>query len=235
MKPRTQYLMILLAAVLLGGVLLGSRSAGAVFARTQGPTKSGPYWTNWHGAGPGLPVNLVAKAGINAPGAAADAQAAPVTPPPVPAADAAAPYQVDTAPSITVERIEAVLQQYGSPAVGTGQAFYDLGVKYGINPAVALAFFIHESSCGTKGVARFTKSIGNIRTTPGYRDYQGYRAYDSWEQGIEDYYKLIRDLYIDGWGLHTLAQILPRYAPPADNNDTGAYIQNVQKLMDSWR
>ena len=43
---------------------------------------------------------------------------------------------------------------------------YNLGIKYGINPAYALAFFVHESGCGTKGVARFTKSLGNIRTTP---------------------------------------------------------------------
>jgi hypothetical protein len=32
-----------------------------------------------------------------------------------------------------------------------------------------------------------------------------------------------------------VADILPRYAPSADNNDTGAYITNVQNLIDSWR
>jgi hypothetical protein len=179
-------------------------------------------------------VAFAGRLGTNA-AKALGGPAAPQTPPAVPAAGDAAPYQVDTAPTITAERIDAVLQQYGSPAAGTGKAFYDLGVKYGINPAVALAFFVHESACGTKGVARVTKSIGNIRTTPGYRDYQGYRAYDTWEAGIEDFYKLIHDLYIDGWGLHTVAQILPRYAPPADSNDTGAYISNVENLMDSWR
>jgi len=231
MKPRAQLLIILLVVPLLAGVILGGRNVGAVLARTTGINRaSGPYLTSWHGAGPGVPVALANRLGSNAPGSNAVGGA----PPPTVAVGDAAPYQVDTAPTITVERIEQVLQQYSSPAAGTGQAFYDLGVKYGINPAVALAFFIHESSAGTKGVARVTKSIGNIRTTPGYRDYQGYRAYDTWEQGIEDYYKLIRDLYIDGWGLHTVGQILVRYAPPADNNDTDSYVRNVQQLMDGW-
>jgi hypothetical protein len=229
MKPRAEYLVILVA-ILLAGVLLGGRDLGAVLARTSSPTRLGPAWSNWHGAGPGLGQAL-AQAGVRALGAPQGGD----TPPSVPDAAAAAPYQVDTAPTITVDRINAVLQEYNSPAAGTGQAFYDLGVRYGINPAVALAFFIHESSAGTKGVARVTNSVGNIRTTPGYRDYQGYRAYDSWTAGIEDFYKLIRELYLDGWGLHTVADILPRYAPSADNNDTGAYITNVQNLIDSWR
>jgi hypothetical protein len=231
MQPRVQLLIFLPAIVLVAGLLLGSGNVGAVLARAGGPARvSGPFLTNWHGAGPGLAVALAsAKAARGEQASAGGAQ--PASAP----ADAARPYQVDTAPTITVERIEAVLRDFSSPAAGTGQAFYDLGVQYGINPAVALAFFIHESACGTKGVARFTKSIGNIRVTPGYRDYEGYRAYDTWEQGIEDYYKLIRELYIDGWGLRTVAQILPRYAPPADNNDTDAYIHNVEQLMDSWR
>lgn len=231
MKPRAEHLVILVA-ILLAGLLLGGRSVGAVLARTVSPPKVGPAWSNWHGAGPGLAQALASTAAKNALGAVAQSGGSPIS---VPPAAGAAPYQADTAPTITVDRINAVLQEYNSPAVGTGQAFYDLGVRYGINPAIALAFFIHESSAGTKGVARFTNSVGNIRTTPGYRDYQGYRAYDSWPAGIEDFYKLLRDLYIDGWGLHTVAQILPRYAPAADNNDTDAYVANVQNLIDSWR
>jgi hypothetical protein len=187
MKPRAEYLVILVA-ILLAGVLLGGRDLGAVLARTSSPARLGPAWSNWHGAGPGLGQAL-AQAGVRALGAPQGGD----TPPSVPDAAAAAPYQVDTAPTITVDRINAVLQEYNSPAAGTGQAFYDLGVRYGINPAVALAFFIHESSAGTKGVARVTNSVGNIRTTPGYRDYQGYRAYDSWTAGTEAFYKLIRE------------------------------------------
>ena len=143
--------------------------------------------------------------------------------------------EVTGAPSISVNQIEAVLKQYGSPAAGKGQALYDLGVKYGINPAYALAFFVHESGCGTKGVARSTKSLGNIRTTPGYADYQGYRSYPTWESGMEDWYKLITNLYIGEWGLRTVDAIIPVYAPWGDNNNPPSYIASVKGMVNSWQ
>ena len=228
MKLRPEYVVVAVA-IFLATVLLGSGSLGAVLARTRAPLRVDTRLSGWHGAGPGLPVALQHGPGSQEPAAP------PAAPPPVVPAGSGDPYRVDTAPTITVQRIEAVLQEYHSPAVGSGKAFYDLGVQYGINPAVALAFFIHESQAGTQGVARVSKSIGNIRVTPGYRDYNGYRAYDTWEAGIADYYALIRGLYIDEWGLRTVAAILPRYAPPSDNNDTGAYATHVQDLIDSWR
>ncbi len=138
-------------------------------------------------------------------------------------------------PTISASKIDSVLASYNSPATGTGQVMYDLGVKYGIDPAFCLAFFIHESTAGTAGVATVTKSVGNIRVTPGYDSYQGYRRYPTWEAGIEDWYKLIRELYIDGWQLTTIEQILPVYAPPADNNDTEHYIGTVRTLINTWR
>jgi hypothetical protein len=144
-------------------------------------------------------------------------------------------YSVIGAPSLSVGQIEAVLQQYGSPAVGLGQKMYDLGVQYGIDPAYALAFFAHESGCGTQGVARFTRSLGNIRWTPGWDDYSGYRLYSSWEAGMEDWYKLITDLYINQWGLRTVDDIIPVYAPVEDNNSPSSYIASVKWLVDDWR
>lgn len=154
---------------------------------------------------------------------------------PVVAASANGTYDVRHSPSISVAKIREVLQSYGSPAAGSAEAMYNLGIEYGIDPAYCLAFFIHESTAGTKGVARVTKSVGNIRTTPGYTDYQGFRKYATWEEGIEDWYQLIRDLYIGGWGLVTVDQILPVYAPTSDGNDVDGYVSTVKKLVDSWR
>ncbi len=128
-----------------------------------------------------------------------------------------------------------MLAKYGSPAEGQGQVLYDLGVKYGIDPAYGLAFFVHESACGTRGVARFTHSLGNIRWTDGYDNYQGYRSYPTWQQGMEDWYKLITDLYINGWGLQTVDQIIPVYAPTGDGNSPPDYIASIKFLVDSWR
>src|SRR5437588_724183 len=44
-------------------------------------------------------------------------------------------YDLVAPPSMTAAQIDAVLAQYGSPAAGTGAAFYALGVEYGIDPA----------------------------------------------------------------------------------------------------
>lgn len=144
-------------------------------------------------------------------------------------------YDVLGPPTLSVAQIEKVLASYGSPAVGLGQKLYDLGVRYGINPAFALAFFVHESGCGTKGVARSSKSLGNIRWTPGYDNYEGYRSYSSWEAGMEDWYVLIKELYIAEWGLRTVDAIIPVYAPSGDNNDPASYIASVKYMVDSWR
>lgn len=165
------------------------------------------------------------------------AEAAANTPKSAPAAsqDTSRKYELLGPPSISVKQVESVLQEYSSPAVGHGQSLFDLGVRYGIDPAYALAFFVHESGCGTRGVARFSHSLGNIRWTPGFDNYEGYRSYPSWEAGMEDWYVLITDLYIGGWNLRTVDEIVPVYAPYGDNNNPPAYISAVKSMVDSWR
>jgi hypothetical protein len=144
-------------------------------------------------------------------------------------------YMVVGQPSIKADFINRVLDYYRSPARGKGQALYDYGIKYDIDPAYALAFFMHESSFGTTGVARVTRSLGNIRASDGYRNYDGYRLYQTWEQGFEDWYKLISEQYVAQWKLTTVDQIVPMYAPSSDNNDVAAYIQAVKTAVDTWR
>lgn len=144
-------------------------------------------------------------------------------------------YEVQGPPSVSVDVLNQVLDFYHSPAHGKGQALYDLGVKYGIDPVYALAFFMHESSFGTTGVAQVTLSLGNIRETPGYEDYNGYRKYSSWEEGFEDWYKLIKIQYVQIWKLSTVDQIIPVYAPSSDDNDVTAYIQAVKDAVTIWR
>jgi hypothetical protein len=46
-------------------------------------------------------------------------------------------YTVTGSPSINADFIDRVLSAYGSPAAGTGQALYDLGVEFGIDPVYA--------------------------------------------------------------------------------------------------
>jgi hypothetical protein len=144
------------------------------------------------------------------------------------------PYSVLGQPTITVDFINQVLAAYHSPAAGKGQTLYDLGVKYGIDPAFALAFFMHESSFGTAGEARFSLSLGNLRCIPNYKCQDGYAWFNTWEDGFEAWYKLIRNLYVAIWGLTTVDQIIPRYAPPSDNNDDAAYIAALKRAIDTW-
>ena len=124
-------------------------------------------------------------------------------------------------PTLRASFVNRVLLAYHSPAVGTGQALYDLSVRYGVDDAYALAFFMHESTFGTTGVARATRSLGNIRCTPGYQCTLGYRAYATFQAGYEDWYQLIKDGYVGGQVSSrcpcvTVEQIIPVYAPQAD-------------------
>jgi hypothetical protein len=52
---------------------------------------------------------------------------------------------------------------------------------------------------------------------------------------MEDWYKLITDLYINQWGLRTVDAIIPVYAPSGDGNNPTAYINSVESMVDSWR
>jgi hypothetical protein len=174
---------------------------------------------------------------------------APYTPSPAaqhvataPATQIAPLGELVSPPSIAAQQIDDVLASYGSPATGQGQAFYDLGVEYGIDPAYALAFFIHESSAGTnpawaglKGDGTTTHNIGNIICAGYVRCHGRFRDYASWEEGIRDWYRLIRDEYIEGRGLRTVGAVLPIYAPSADNNNPAGYAAAVEQLVSEWR
>lgn len=150
-------------------------------------------------------------------------------------------YTFRAAPSLTPDQIDRILATYGSPATGTGQVWYDLGLQYGIDPAFALAFFISESTAGTakmwagrKPNGSTTHNIGNI-ICAGYQTCYGrFRDYPSWEVGIADWYRLIDVEYLRGRGHKTLADVLPVYAPAVEN-DVNGYMRLVQRLVDQWR
>jgi len=137
-------------------------------------------------------------------------------------------------PSLTPSQIDSILTSYGSPAVGTGQTFYNEGIKHGIDPAWAVAFFIHESSAGTAGAAVDTKNMGNIICTPGYTCIDRFRSYATWEEGIADWYTLIDTEYVGGRGLTSINDVIPIYAPSFEN-DIGGYQNVVTATVAGWR
>jgi hypothetical protein len=226
--PSARLVFAILAVILLViGLMLVTPVLARVTANNSGSSYSISKYADLRSGGQ-APVSQAPNIDVSAGSSAAAQPVSPATSPP-------GSYSLVSPPSISVQEIEAVLAKYGSPAAGQGQSLYDLGVKYGIDPAYALAFFVHESACGTRGVARSTHSLGNIRWTDGYDNYQGYRSYPTWQQGMEDWYKLITDLYINGWGLQTVDQIIPVYAPAGDSNSPPDYISSIKFLVDSWR
>jgi hypothetical protein len=152
-------------------------------------------------------------------------------------------YTVTGSPSISADFINRVLAAYGSPAAGTGQTLYDLGVEYGIDPVYALAFFLHEDSFGETGIGAANHSLGNIRCSEGYACQYGFRYYVTWSDGYQDWYSLILNGYIKGQITDaivghpcvTVEEIVPVYAPSSDHNDVAAYISALEHSVQQWR
>ena len=148
-------------------------------------------------------------------------------------------YSVVGPPTMAAGLIDGVLLAYHSPARGLGSVIYRQGVKYGIDPVYALAFFWHESDFGTTGEARVTYSPGNERCIEDRPciDQQrgGYAQMQSWADGFDHWYRLMLTLYVKQWGRVTVAQIIPKYAPSSDGNDEAAYMAAVEHAVDVWR
>ena len=160
-------------------------------------------------------------------------------------------YTVTGQPSISAQFIDSILCNWHSPACGQGQDLYNLGVKYDIDPAYALAFFMNESTFGTEGMARTTLSLGNERciedrpcvNTQGGPCQTGqscYAQFNSWDDGFEHWYQLIENGYVDGQvsskcPCTTIDQIIPVYAPSSDNNNEQHYITVIEQAVSAWR
>jgi len=112
---------------------------------------------------------------------------------------------------------------------------YELSQQYHIDDVYALAFFLHESSMGRAGEARYSMSLGNLRCIEGAMCRDGYAWFPSWRAGFEAWYRLIAGPVYVGSGLRTVEQIIPRYAPAADHNDEWAYIRAVETAVSTWR
>ena len=136
-------------------------------------------------------------------------------------------------PSLSAAQINTILQCGESSS--WKRTFYNDSQQYGIDDAVALAFFKHESTYGLYGAAAQTMNMGNIVCSDGYNCIGRFRSYGSWSEGITDWYKLISGPAYAGGGLTTIPQIIPKYAPASDGNSESSYIAAVQADVQSWR
>jgi hypothetical protein len=144
---------------------------------------------------------------------------------------------------MSVDQIKALLDKGKSPAIqaepGIAQVFWDKSRETNVDVAIALAFFQQESNFGTSGMATITKSMGNIiytdvcKTKYAGESYEGFCKYPTWRAGVEAWYNLIKDGYIEKMKLTTLGPIIATYAPCNENN-VKAYIANVKEFVDKY-
>jgi hypothetical protein len=144
------------------------------------------------------------------------------------------------APRISQAQFTSVLRRYGSPAAPVAAECYNIITSYGLDPAVALAFFGHESVFGTRGVAVETLNWGNVRTPHKVDRAVGthprnFAIFRSWQDGLRDWCERIIERYINQRGLDTVEKAIPVYAPSSDGNNEARYIEHVHQLVDAWK
>lgn len=156
------------------------------------------------------------------------------------------PYAILGKPTLGAVRINQILAAYHSPMSGQGQAIATITARFGIDPTLALGFYLHESNMGTSGEARVTHSWGNLRCIQGAAclNTQGtgcqagqscYAAFASGVVGLLAWCQLmVSDLYV-GDGRVIVDDIIGRYAPASDNNNVGGYIWSLKHSTDAWR
>lgn len=142
------------------------------------------------------------------------------------------------APRISQASFSRILAAAGSPAAPHGDELYAIITGYGLDPAVALAFFQHESQyCTTGRCARAElRNWGMLRRpiragrSPGLSD--GFARYHTWQDGVRDWCELMLG-YI-GRGMDTVEKAVPVYAPTSDGNVPTAYIGAIRRQVAAW-
>ena len=152
-------------------------------------------------------------------------------------------------PRISKGQFRAVLErgtELGrSPVAPSADECYDIIVGYGLDPAVALGFFAHESQFGVAGVTVQSLNWGNVRTpfdpsrangtvqsASGHGEFVKFRT---WQDGLRDWCERIVQRYIKEKGLTTVDAAIPVYAPSSDGNNERAYIDHVERLVARWQ
>ncbi len=151
-------------------------------------------------------------------------------------APSAIPYDVIyRSPSIAFPEVQMILSRVGSPMLPYAGDVYAYGIKYHIDPAYALAFWMKESREASDG------SVAAVYHNPGYTEGLAsdqrcgrWACWPTWPEGIEGWYHYMRVFFIDRRGLTRVEDILPIYAPSSENNTSG-YISYVLQMVATWR
>lgn len=144
-------------------------------------------------------------------------------------------YTIAGKPTITPNVLRLALEHRHSPVQPEYLEIVQICLRWGVNPAVALGFFVNESSAGTAGAAVATLNWGNLREGPGQiKEQGGFGYYASFLVSLNDWCKLLLGPLYAGAGLLTVSQVTPKYAPGSDNNDPIRYAAVVNFLCTEW-
>lgn len=152
-----------------------------------------------------------------------------------------ADYPILGGPSIDLATFTNILQGAHSPAAGEASGLYNAATTYGVDPAVLLAVFQHESSFGTKGVATTTRNVGNLVYQPNSAQFGGYQsgrwnAYPTWTQGALDASRLLASSLYGRSSSYSTARTFPaRWAPSSDGNNPTGYGSALVSSINAWR
>jgi hypothetical protein len=143
---------------------------------------------------------------------------------------------------LTLEQFSAILESGSSPALVESEACYKAITSQGVSPAFCLAVYWQESALGTVGLAVPNKNPGNTRSSQTgigmvVETVKGkFIKYPNWKSGFQDLaWRLVKPTYVYAQeGRRTIEQIIRRWAPPEDGNDTEGYIQSVIESMNKW-
>lgn len=138
---------------------------------------------------------------------------------------------------VTAEMMNKVLK---GPLAGRGEQFVKLGNAFGVNPMlVAMMIRIESYPTMNSGLALRGNNFGGIRwpsktTTYARQHYtkihmggKDYVKFPSVDAGLEYQFYLLATSYIRS-GYKSIHDIVMRYAPPSDGNNSTQYINNLK-------
>ena len=134
-------------------------------------------------------------------------------------------------PRIHRSTFTRILREAKSPAAPVAHEAWAAIVAHGVDPALALAVFQHESSYGKAGAAVSRRNWGNLRRSPKFKDDGRFVVYPSWTAGAGDAARLLaiygRDQIRPGKRTSTARTFPFVWAPSADGNRPARYGQAI--------
>lgn len=148
-------------------------------------------------------------------------------------------YPILGAPTITLASFRNVLTNANSPAAPEAIGLYNAAIQYGVDPAVLLAVFQHESSFGKAGIAVGRNNGFGLRfygnDSFGGTNKGGWYTFPTWTAGAQHVAALLAGpKYGQSANYNTVRTFTARYAPSSDGNNPASYGATLARNIATW-